>query len=415
MACPLQRSGTLQRDCVPCPDVVRSILFLLCLSLALTGCSARERPARPLPELLQLRQTTATRLADDSRTVLGRVLTREKAQHDAYQAGRLSTPPVIDILVVSGGGDWGAFGAGFLKGWGQVPPGPMARPQFDIVTGVSTGALIAPFAFLGTEDAIETIVQLYRHPQPDWVQHRGMFYFLPHHISFAAVPGLEREMRERMDLPMIQRLVEAGQEGRLLVVNTSNIDNGDIRAWDVVAEAQRGLPTGDVDRVHRILLASSGIPGAFPFREIDGEMYVDGGVTGNILYGGRLSEHDTLAAVWARQYPDIPMPPTRFWVIFNNQLLPPPQVTAPTWPAVVTRSLEMATRAATVTALRHLYSMSEVTRLKHGVTIEIRVVAIPGDWVPPKPGVFVAETMNNLADLGERMGADPASWRLDPP
>jgi len=51
--------------------------------------------------------------------------TRVKAQYDAYQAGRLSTPPVIDILIVSGGGDWGAFGAGFLKGWGRVPPEPM--------------------------------------------------------------------------------------------------------------------------------------------------------------------------------------------------------------------------------------------------------------------------------------------------
>jgi hypothetical protein len=98
-------------------------------------------------------------------------------------------PPVIDILVVSGGGDWGAFGAGFLKGWGRVPPGPMARPQFDIVTGVSTGALIAPFAFLGTDDAIERIVQLYRYPKPDWVKQRGFLYFLPNHISFAEVPG----------------------------------------------------------------------------------------------------------------------------------------------------------------------------------------------------------------------------------
>ena len=109
------------------------------------------------------------------------------------------------------------------------------------------------------------------------------------------------------------------------------------------------------------------------------------------------------------------MPLTRYWVIFNNQLLPPPQVTAPNWPAVVSRSLEMSTRAATVTALRHLYSMSEIARLKHGVTIEMRVRAMPGDWVPPKPGVFIAETMNNLADLGERMGADPASWLLAPP
>ena len=368
-----------------------------------------------MPELLQLRQTFETQLAEDTRALIGRAVAREKAQYDEYKAGRLSAPPVVDILIVSGGGDWGAFGAGFLKGWGKVPPGPMARPQFDIVTGVSTGALIAPFAFLGTDETIETIVQLYRHPKPDWVVQRGMLYFLPNNISFAEVPGLEREMRERIDLQMIKRLAEDGQDGRLLVVNTTNVDNGDMRAWDVVAEAQRSLPKGDVDRVHRILLASSGIPGAFPFREIDGEMYVDGGITGNILYGGRLGEKETFAAVWATQYPDIPMPMTRYWVIFNNQLLPPPQVTAPNWPAVVSRSLEMSTRASTLTALRHLYSISEIARLKHGVTIEIRVVAIPGDWVPPEPGVFKEKTMNNLADLGERMGADPASWRLDPP
>ena len=378
------------------------VLVLCCLSLSLAGCSALERSARPMPELLQLRETTATQLAEDTRAIIGRAIAREKDQYDAYKAGRLSTPPVIDILIVSGGGDWGAFGAGFLKGWGQVPPGPMARPQFDIVTGVSTGALIAPFAFLGTADTFESIVQLYRHPKPDWVKQRGMLYFLPNNISFAEVPGLEREMREKIDLQMITRLVADGQDGRLLIVNTTNVDNGDMRAWDVVAEAQRGLKTGDVDRVHRILLASSGIPGAFPFREIDGEMYVDGGITGNILYGGRLGEKETFAAVWATRYPDIPMPLTRYWVIFNNQLLPPPQVTAPNWPAVVSRSLEMSTRAATVTALRHLYSMSEIARLKHGVTIEIRVAAIPGDWVPPEAGVFKAKTMNALADLGER-------------
>jgi hypothetical protein len=368
-----------------------------------------------MAELLQLRQVTERQFAEDTRTFIGRAVTREKAEYDEYKAGRLSAPPVIDILIVSGGGDWGAFGAGFLKGWGRVPPGPMARPQFDVVTGVSTGALIAPFAFLGTDETIETIVQLYRHPKPDWVKQRGFLYFLPNNISFAEVPGLEREMRERIDLQMVKRLAEAGQDGRLLVVNTTNVDNGDMRAWDVVAEAQRSLQAGNVDRVHRILLASSGIPGAFPYREIDGEMYVDGGITGNILYGGRLGEKETFAGVWATRYPDSPMPLTRYWVIFNNQLLPPPQVTEPNWPAVVSRSLEMATRASTVTALRHLYSISEIARLKHGVEIEIRIAAIPGDWVPPEPGVFKEKTMNNLADLGERMGADPTSWLLNVP
>jgi predicted acylesterase/phospholipase RssA len=411
----LRLSRTLQGDRTPCRRIAWPLTALFCLSTVLAGCSSLERRARPVPELLELRQTTNARLMEDSHRVIGRMVTRVKAQYDAYQAGRLATPPVIDILVVSGGGDWGAFGAGFLKGWGRVPPGPMARPQFDVVTGVSTGALIAPFAFLGTDDAIERIVQLYRHPKPDFVKHRGFLYFLPNHISFAEVPGLEREMREQIDVQMITRLAEAGQDGRLLVVNTTNVDNGDSRVWDVVAEAQRALTTHDIDRVHRILLASSGIPGAFPFREIDNEMYVDGGVTGNILYGGRLREQETLAAVWAAQYPDTPMPATRFWVIFNNQILPLPQVTAPNWPAVVSRSLEMSTRAATLTALRHLYSMSEIARLKHGVTIEVRFVAVPGDWVPPKPGVFVAETMNNLADLGERMGADPSSWLTELP
>jgi len=409
----LRMSRTLQSDRMPCRRIAWPLTVLFCLSAVLAGCSSLERQARPAPELLELRKTTNARLAEDSRRVIGRMVTRVKAQYDAYQAGRSSTPPVIDVLVVSGGGDWGAFGAGFLKGWGRVPPGPMARPQFDIVTGVSTGALIAPFAFLGTDDAIESIVQLYRHPKPDWVKQRGILYFLPNNISFAEVPGLEREMREQIDIKMITRLAEAGQDGRLLVVNTTNIDNGDMRAWDVIAEAQRALTTHDIDRLHRILLASSGIPGAFPFREIDNEMYVDGGVTGNILYGGRLREQDSLTGVWAAQYPDTPMPPTRFWVIFNNYLLPPPQVTPPNWPAIVSRSLEMGTRAATLTGLRHLYSISEIAHLKHGVTMEVRFVAVPGDWVPPKPGVFVAETMNNLADLGERMGADPASWQTD--
>jgi hypothetical protein len=49
------------------------------------------------------------------------------------------------------------------------------------------------------------------------------------------------------------------------------------------------------------------------------------------------------------------------------------------------------------------------------VEIEVRVMAVPDEWVPPKPGTFVVEVMNELADLGEKMGADPASWRTDPP
>jgi hypothetical protein len=241
-----------------------------------------------------------------------------------------------------------------------------------------------------------------------------MLYFLPNHISFAEVPGLEREMRNYITLAMLRRIAQAGADGRLLAVNTTDLDTGTSRVFDLVVEAQRAVASGQVDRVHNIMLASAGIPGAFPFRIIDDELYVDGGVTGNIIYGGRIAEDDSLPALWQHAYPTLPIPPIRYWVIFNNQFRPVPQVTAPKWPAVVQRSLETSTRAATATALRHLFAMAEISRLKRKADIEVRVVSIPGNWSPPVPGVFIKETMNNLADLGEKMGADPASWSTEP-
>jgi hypothetical protein len=173
------------------------------------------------------------------------------------------------------------------------------------------------------------------------------------------VPGLERELRARVDMAMLRRIADASRQGRFLLVNTSDVDDGGSWVWDVGSEAQHAVDSGDVDRVHRILLASAGIPGAFPFRVIDGALYVDGGVTGNILYGGGTREERTLPAVWAALYPQLPVPTLRMWVIFNNQLRPLPQVTAPTWTAVIARSLEMGTRAATVTAIRHLFAQGK--------------------------------------------------------
>ena len=322
---------------------------------------------------------------------------------------------MINILIISGGGDWGAFGSGFLQGWQQVPAQhPLAQPTFDAVTGVSTGTLIAPFAFLGDAQAINEIVTLYRNPQPDWVKQRGMLYFLPNHISFAEVPGLEREMRNYITLAMLRRIAQAGADGRLLAVNTTDLDTGTSRVFDLVAEAQQAADSAQVDRVHNIMLASAGIPGAFPFRIIDDELYVDGSVTGNIIYGGRIAEEDSLPALWHKAYPNLPSPKFRFWVIFNNQFRPLPEVVAPNWVAVIQRSLETSSRAATATAVRHLFAMAEISRLKRNADVEVRIVSIPGDWVPPVPGVFKKETMNNLADLGEKMGADPASWSNDP-
>src|SRR5215510_15204236 len=249
--------------------------------------------------LLKLRGAAEERSAAEGLKRLVRLLERTKTKYDEYTAGGRKESPVIDVLVISGGGDWGAFGAGFLKGWLKVPAqNPLAKPEFDAVTGVSTGTLIAPFAFLGDEQSIDQIANLYRNPQVDWVKQRGKLYFLPDNISFAEVPGLEREMRKHITLDMVRRIAKAGADGRILDVNTTNLDDATARVFDLVAEAQRAADSGQLDRINNIMLASAGIP---------------------------------------------------------------------------------------------------------------------GDWYPPLAGTFVKETMNNLADLGEKMGADPTSWSSEPP
>jgi hypothetical protein len=384
-------------------------------TLVLGGCGpAMTRQPVTQQELLKLRATADEESTAAGRKVLARLLERTKAEYDRSVAEGKQRP-VIDILIISGGGDWGAFGAGFLKGWQKVPAGnPLAKPEFDAVTGVSTGTLIAPFAFLGDAQSTDEIVNLYRNPQEDWVKQRGILYFLPDNISFAEVPGLEREMQKHITADMVRRIAKAGADGRVLMVNTTDLDTGTSRVFDLVTEAQRADSSGQLDRIHNIMLASAGIPGAFPFRIIDGELYVDGGVTGNIIYGGRIAEEDSLPALWQKAYPNLPIPKFRFWVIFNNQFRPMPEVVAPNWPAVISRSLETSTRAATSTAIRHLFAMAEISRLKRKADVEVRVVSIPPDWSPPVPGTFKKETMNSLTDLGEKMGADPASWSDKP-
>jgi hypothetical protein len=369
----------------------------------IAGCAAPpERTARDPQELL------AARRAHDTQWALGRrALGDRLLAHVEAKRGR-----PVDVLIISGGGDWGAFGAGVLKGWGRVK-GELARPRFDVVTGVSTGALIAPFAFLGDDESIDRVAQLYRSPQQDIAVSRGWLFFLPDNPSLFVLPGLERELRTTLDRAMLERIVAAGA-GRELLVNTTNVDLGDNRVWDLVAEARAAL-AGEEEHFRRILLASAGIPAVFPARGIGDFLYVDGAITGNILYGGETREQESLPARWRAKHPRTPMPRVRYWVIFNNQLRFPPQVTRDRWPDIMGRTTIMATQSSTLNSLRHLFAMAEIARLRYGADVEVRLMAVPEDFVPAKPGTFIKEVMNDLADLGERMGADPASWRTDPP
>ena len=85
------------------------------------------------------------------------------------------------------------------------------------------------------------------------------------------------------------------------------------------------------------------------------------------------------------------------------------------WPDIMGRATIMSTQTSTINSMRHLFAMAEIVKLKRGADMQVRVMAVPDGLVPPKPGTFVAEVMNELADLGEKMGADPASWRTEAP
>lgn len=393
-------------------------LFAATVAAALTfvgiGC-ARERAARPSEELLSERATLESRVEKSADADVGRLFARLKREWDDHQAGKTAAPPVIDILIVSGGGDWGAFGAGVLKGWGRVADPALRRPEFDIVTGVSTGALIAPFAFIGDDASVDRVVELYRNPASDWAETRGLFTILFGTDSLAEVPGLERDMKVVVDRDLVARVAEAGRPGRLMYVSATNVDHGMVLPFEMGTEASRAIETGDVERFHTILLASAAIPGVFPPREIDGSLYVDGAITGNILYGARMTGERSFFARWERSYPGVPMPKMRYWVVFNNQLRFPPEVVQPVLGSVTARSLFISTQQATVAAIRHLFAQAAADRLGRGAEVEVRYISIDDTWTAKTPGPFVAETMNDLADMGERLGEDPKSWRETTP
>ena len=369
-----------------------------------------ERPTRPDAELAAMSAADVENAAEDNRSDI------EHHVRTLYARQQHDPDATLDFLLLSGGGDRGAFGAGFLLGWTTVPPGANALPKFDGVSGVSAGSFIAPFAFLGTHDDYETIDRLFRNPEPDWVTKRGLFFFLPENSSFADVPGLARDLRSQIDVHFAERVAQAGADGRrVLLIQATDMDSGTGRVFDAVAAAREAVEHNNPEILSDILLASSAIPGAFPPREIEGRLYADGGIASNFFYGGPMPERDTFGATWRREHPDAPVPKTRYWVIINEYIQPLPVTVQPTWPAIVERSIYVSVRSAEAIALRHLYALAEATRLRGDGTVEVNWIAVPQTWKPLNDEPFDRANMRLLADEGRRLGADPTSWRTTAP
>ena len=377
-----------------------------------TGERLPQRKSQINIELLQER-------ADHQNQALQRNLAdRERLIESVHAIQQTNPNYTVDFLILSGGGDCGAFGTGFLRGWSSVAPGPLARPVFEGVSGVSTGGFIAPSAFLGTVNDDIKIDNLFRNPQPDWVQLRGMLFFHPDNSSLAEIPGLRRELNSYIDLAFAQRLVEAGASGRQLLIQATDADEGASRTFDCVAAARTAVASGDVTPLRKIISASAAVPAVFSPEEIESDLFIDGIVTGNIFYGfygGTLKNSETFGSMWKKRYPDSPIPKIRYWVIINNYLRSTVMTAQPQWISLAQRGLEIVTRSFTEITLRNLFLFAEVTRLRGEGDCEVRWVAVPPTWQTPNTDQFSVEKMQSLSDLGRSMGENTNSWNSQSP
>jgi hypothetical protein len=194
-------------------------------------------------------------------------------------------------LSISGGGANGAFGAGLLKGWSKSG----SRPEMTIVTGISTGALIAPFAFLGS-DFDDELEQLYTTlSTKDLIRERSLIGGLLSD-AMADTEPLRSLLRKKVNEQMIAAIAKEYEQGRRLLIGTTNLDAKRPVIWNIGAIAAVGTEES-AQLVRDVMLASASIPGIFPpvrisvrvgEQEYD-ELHVDGGVTSQVfLYPAHL-------------------------------------------------------------------------------------------------------------------------------
>lgn len=365
----------------------------------LTGCASVSRPSTT-PAQIQASAASA-RLAHEivRDSILDRLVRRVRARPDR----------TLDILLLSGGGQHGAFGVGYMRGWASRPENPM--PRFDLVSGISTGALQAPFALLGTPAALDTIASLYRSaadrlaPTLDW------WFWLRRTGGLVNTKRYERSIATVMDERMQRELQAEFAEGRQLLLSTADMDLGIGRIWDM----EHTLRAGDtaLDRARLLMYTATAIPGIFPPRLIDGHVHNDGGIISNLLPLLDLKDFRELAARLrtAGVSGDVNV---RMWVIMNVWTHAPVKVTAPSNRGKISaRSTELLFWAAQPHALQRLHELSRaVSSDVPGLTMQLRV-AQPYASLAAEPGadkLFNREWMQRLETIGYEQARSSVPW-----
>lgn len=391
-------------------------LVALLLTLLITGCGTVP-PHQALPDTFKGMATVKGYPADirswgdeagaNLDAAIALRVDAYKKLHAAEYA-RDKKYPVMSYLAISGGSNNGAFGAGIVSGWTQA----RNRPEFSVVTGTSTGALIAPFAFLGPEHD-GTLKEVFTTLNSSNIYSGGVWTMLDGvtgGLALADNTPLMQQIERTITPALFAQIAEEHQKGRRLYIGTSNLEAQRSVIWDIGAIANSGNPDA-LALFHKIMLASAAVPGVFKpvfinvkvGDKIYQEIHADGGVTAQVFLFP-LQTHRADHDLFLENKID-----RKLYIIRNNKIMPEYKPMDPGFFAVSARSLETLIKYQGIGDLYRLYIGAQ----RDGV--DYNLIHIPSDFREESQEIFDPVYMGALYDVGFALGRAGDMWEKYPP
>lgn len=334
-----------------------------------------------------------------------RLLEQEESREPLF----FKVDKTYSVLAISGGAANGAYGAGLLNGWSKEG----SRPVFKIVTGISTGAIMAPFAFLGSEYD-EKLKEFYtRYSTRDLLRRKGLFSAFFSN-SLASDRPLEQLINKNFDEEFLAKIADEYRQGRRLYMGTTNLDAQRLIIWDMGKIASSGDDKA-LALFRKIVLASASIPGAFPpvyfSVEVGGqvydEMHVDGGITKQVFF-----LYDVLRGMQhaaRKKGVDLSRIKYKIYVIRNGYTEAMWKEVPDRLAAISERTIDTMTNAQGVGDLYQLYTFSKMGKG------DFNLAYIPSTHVSQAKELFDPQEMRALFDLGFRAATQGYPWKKVPP
>jgi hypothetical protein len=311
----------------------------------------------------------------------------------------------INFIGISGGGQDGAFGAGVINGWTASG----TRPEFQIVTGISTGALSAPFIFLGSDydDELAAVYTLYG--TSDLLDERGWLEAATSDALYDTTK-LRNVIKSFVDDTMVRRMAEQHERGRRLFIGTTHMDAGRPVIWSLTEIARSDYPRKK-ELIVSILLASSAVPGAFPpvliNVEINGEQYdelhADGGTVSQVfIYRPGINFGDLLKKLGIKKSHNV-------YVIRNSKLRAAWNPLEPSVFRMVGSALSTLIRSQGSGDVTQIYWLTK----RDGATFNLTYIPEDFELQPDEP--FDRRYMTALYKLGYEMARTGNPWESAPP